>query len=199
MTLTQCRSCRMGLASFLVQTIRLSGYGKRQRDSQPVSHCGGTLIGSHRSHSHQMGIASFFVHRMGLYAAIEKSLRDHAEEDHSPSSPHGSCIPHLTAAISTPNTANDDFIFFSSNSTHALRDTTELFACTPHDDRRSTFALLRDDGRMMGLNHRLLFWVPPASRTPFYNLWTALVMPRGGVELDLSHMAHGTRWQHCYE
>ncbi|KAG1803902.1 uncharacterized protein HD556DRAFT_1226942, partial [Suillus plorans] len=90
-------------------------------------------------------------------------------------------------------------IFFSSNSTHALRDTTELLACTPHDDRRSMFSLLGDDGWMMGPNHRLLFWVPPASRNPFYNLWIASVMPRGGVELDLSHMAHGTHWKHCYE
>ncbi|KAG1891650.1 WD40-repeat-containing domain protein [Suillus fuscotomentosus] len=130
------------------------------------------------------------------YAVIEDSLQDHAEEDHSPSSPR---IRHLTAAISTPNTANDDFISFSSDSTHALRNTTELLACTPHDDRRSTFALLGDDGWMMGPNRRLLFWVPHASRELFYNPWTALVIPGGGVELDLSRMAHGTRWKHCYE
>ncbi|KAG2055001.1 WD40 repeat-like protein, partial [Suillus hirtellus] len=133
------------------------------------------------------------------YAVIEKSLQDHTEEDYSPSSPHSSCIPHLTAAISTPNTANNDFISFSSNLTHVLRDTTELLACTPHDDRRSTFTFLGDDGWMTGPNRRLLFWVPHASREPFYNPWTALVIPRGGVELDLSRMAHGTRWKHCYE
>ncbi|KAG2051450.1 WD40 repeat-like protein, partial [Suillus hirtellus] len=54
------------------------------------------------------------------------------------------------------------------------------------------------DGWMTGPNRRLLFWVPPASRSPFYNPWTAFVIPRG-VELDLSRMAHGTRWQQCYE
>ncbi|KAG2749786.1 hypothetical protein P692DRAFT_20731413, partial [Suillus brevipes Sb2] len=55
-------------------------------------------------------------------------------------------------------------------------------------------------GWMMGPNHRLLFWVPPASREAFrYNPWTALVIPRGGPKLDLSRMAHGTRWQQCYE
>ncbi|KIK37359.1 hypothetical protein CY34DRAFT_810405, partial [Suillus luteus UH-Slu-Lm8-n1] len=116
------------------------------------------------------------------YAAIGKSLHDHAEEDCSSSSPHGSYIPHPTAAIPTPNTTNDDFISFSSNSTHALRDTTELLTSAPHDERRSMFALLEDDGWMMGPNGRLLFWVPPASR-----------------ELDLSCMAHGTRWKHCYK
>ncbi|KIK34848.1 hypothetical protein CY34DRAFT_812616 [Suillus luteus UH-Slu-Lm8-n1] len=111
----------------------------------------------------------------------------------------GSYISHSAAAIPTPNTANDGFISFSSNSTHALRDTTELLAGAPHDDCRSTFRFLREDGWMVGPNGRLLFWIPPASRNPFYNPWTALVLPRGGPELDLSSMAHGTRWQQCYK
>ncbi|KAG1807569.1 hypothetical protein EV424DRAFT_1329467 [Suillus variegatus] len=102
-------------------------------------------------------------------------------------------------AIPAPNTVNEHFICFSSHPTHALRDTTELLTYTPHDDCRSTFAFLGDDGWITGPDRQLLFWVPPASREPFYNPWTALVIPRGGVELDLSCMAHGTRWQHCYE
>jgi hypothetical protein len=74
-------------------------------------------------------------------------LHDHAEEYcSSSSSPHGGCISHPAAVIPTPNTANDGFISFSSNSTHALRDTTELLAGAPHDDRRSTFRFLREDG-----------------------------------------------------
>ncbi|KAG2740138.1 WD40 repeat-like protein, partial [Suillus brevipes Sb2] len=133
------------------------------------------------------------------YAAMGKSLHDHAEEDCSSSFPHASCTSHPTAVISTPNPANDDFISFSSNSTHALRDTTELLAGAPHNDRRSTFMIPRDDGWMMGPNGRLLFWVPPASRKSLYNSWTALVIGRRCVELDLSRMAHGTRWQQCYE
>jgi hypothetical protein len=60
------------------------------------------------------------------------------------------------------------------------------------------FTFLEKDGWMMGPDGRLLFWVPPASRKPFYNPRTALVIPRG-AELDLSHMAHGTHWQRCYE
>ncbi|KAG1789754.1 uncharacterized protein HD556DRAFT_1243384, partial [Suillus plorans] len=56
---------------------------------------------------------------------------------------------------------------------------------------------LRPDGWMMGPNHQLIFWVPPASRHPFYSPGTAMVIPRGGVELDLSRMAHGTRWSSC--
>jgi len=133
------------------------------------------------------------------YSVIGKSLQDHAEEDCSALSPHVNCIPHPKTVVPTSSTANDDFISFSSNSTHALRDTAELLAGTAHDDLRSTFAVLEEDGWMMGPNGRLLFWVPPASREPIYNPQTALVIPRGHVELDLSHMAHGTRWQHCYE
>ncbi|KAG1791489.1 uncharacterized protein BJ212DRAFT_1374002, partial [Suillus subaureus] len=49
----------------------------------------------------------------------------------------------------------------------------------------------------MGPNHQLLFWVPPASRRPFYTPWTSLVIPRGHPELDLSRMAHGTHWSSC--
>ncbi|KAG1807959.1 uncharacterized protein BJ212DRAFT_1436696 [Suillus subaureus] len=52
---------------------------------------------------------------------------------------------------------------------------------------------------MAGPKHRLLFWVPPASRDLFYSPETALVIPRGGPELDLSRMAHGQHWQRCRE
>ncbi|KAG1799539.1 hypothetical protein EV424DRAFT_1332529, partial [Suillus variegatus] len=58
---------------------------------------------------------------------------------------------------------------------------------------------LGEDGWIMGPNRRLLFWVPPASRDPFYTPPTALVIPKGGVELDLSRIAHGTHWQDCYK
>ncbi|KAG2756237.1 hypothetical protein P692DRAFT_20715911, partial [Suillus brevipes Sb2] len=62
------------------------------------------------------------------------------------------------------------------------------------------FALLGEEGWMMGPDHRLLFWVPPASQEAFrYNPQTALVIGRRCVELDLSRMAHGTCWQQCYE
>ncbi|KAG2033566.1 WD40-repeat-containing domain protein, partial [Suillus americanus] len=70
-----------------------------------------------------------------------------------------------------------------------------------HDDRSSTpFLLNHDSGWMVGPKRRLLFWVPPASRTPlYYSPTTTLVIPRGGPELDLSRMAHGQHWQKCRE
>ncbi|KAG2141023.1 hypothetical protein DEU56DRAFT_734659, partial [Suillus clintonianus] len=55
------------------------------------------------------------------------------------------------------------------------------------------------DGWVMGPNRRLLFWVPPASRYAFYSPATAMVIPRGRVELDLSCMAHGIQWSNCLD
>ncbi|KAG1818027.1 uncharacterized protein BJ212DRAFT_1348376 [Suillus subaureus] len=98
------------------------------------------------------------------------------------------------------NTWNNHLISFSSNSIHALRNPSELTEGASHDDRSSTSIFLNSDsGWVVGPKHRLLFWVPPASRHRFYSPGTLLVMPRGGPELDLSCMAHGQRWQKCRE
>ncbi|KAG2031200.1 hypothetical protein BDR03DRAFT_876502 [Suillus americanus] len=101
----------------------------------------------------------------------------------------------------TPNTCNNHFIRFSSNSTHALHNTSELTEGASHNDRTSTpFFLDNDDsGWVVGPKDRLLFWVPPASRRLFYSPGTALIIPRGGPELDLSRMAHGPNWPKCRE
>ncbi|KAG1812575.1 uncharacterized protein BJ212DRAFT_1434007 [Suillus subaureus] len=82
---------------------------------------------------------------------------------------------------------------FASHPTLPMHcDTAELTEEAPHDDRSSTpFLLESDSGWMVGLNRRLLFWVPSASRHPFYSPGTVLVVTRGGPELDLSCMAHG--------
>ncbi|KIK31560.1 hypothetical protein CY34DRAFT_63605, partial [Suillus luteus UH-Slu-Lm8-n1] len=87
---------------------------------------------------------------------------------------------------------------FSSNNTHALRSTSEFMeGASRHDRHPSSFFLNVDSGWVVGPKRRLLFWVPPASRHPFYNPSTVLVIPRGGPELDLSRMAHGQLWQQC--
>ncbi|KAG2102841.1 uncharacterized protein F5147DRAFT_561983, partial [Suillus discolor] len=91
---------------------------------------------------------------------------------------------------------------FSSNPIHALCKTHELTEGASRDDYSSThstpFLLNHDSGWVVGPKNRLLFWVPPASRHLFYyNTATTLVIPRGGLELDLSCMAHGQHWQKC--
>ncbi|KAG1905063.1 uncharacterized protein F5891DRAFT_1010716 [Suillus fuscotomentosus] len=120
------------------------------------------------------------------------------ESDHtSLSNEH--CDIEATTTM-TFNTWNNHFICFSPSSIHALRNTSELMEGASLDGRSSTrFLLDRPSGWMIGPKHRLLFWVPPASRHPFYNPQTALVIPRGGPELDLSLMAHGQHWQKCRE
>ncbi|KAG2127908.1 uncharacterized protein EDB93DRAFT_1185720 [Suillus bovinus] len=90
------------------------------------------------------------------------------------------------------HTGNNHFISFSSNPIHVLRNTSELMEEASHDNRSPTVFFLDCDSEwVVGPEHRLLFWVPPASRHTFYTPATKLVIPRGGPELDLSRMAHG--------
>ncbi|KAG1788349.1 uncharacterized protein HD556DRAFT_1404074 [Suillus plorans] len=91
---------------------------------------------------------------------------------------------------------NDHLICFSSSLKHALPNP-DWPERTLHLNYNSTPFLLQVDGWVMGSDRRLLFWVPPASRHAFYTPLTSLVIPRGGVELDLSCMAHGTHWSSC--
>jgi WD40 repeat protein len=109
--------------------------------------------------------------------------------------------PTIAATTTMPlNIWNNHLIRFSSNAIHALRDTSELTEGASHDDHSSTpFFLDRGSGWVVGPQDRLLFWVPPSSRDPFYNPATVLVIPRGCPELDLSRMAHGQHWQKCRE
>ncbi|KAG2041357.1 hypothetical protein BDR03DRAFT_718605 [Suillus americanus] len=110
------------------------------------------------------------------------------------------CTLEATTTI-TLNIWNNHPIRFSSNSIHVLCNSSELTDSegVSHNDRSSTtFLLNRDSGWMVGPKRRLLFWVPPASRTPFYHSpATALVVPNGDPELDLSRMAHGQHWHKC--
>jgi WD40 repeat protein len=111
--------------------------------------------------------------------------------------PRTTAPPTQASCNMLTDTCNDHLISFSSNLEHALRNPTDLIEPTSHHDSNSTPFLLQADGWIMGPNHRLLFWVPLASRSVFYNPWTSLVIPRGYPELDLSRMAHGTHWSRC--
>ncbi|KAG2343516.1 hypothetical protein BDR05DRAFT_963087 [Suillus weaverae] len=134
-------------------------------------------------------------------AVMRRPSPQRTESDHSAfSDEHPIMYPIETATTTTQNTWNNHTISFSSNSIHALRNTSELTEGASHDDRSLTpFFLNSDSGWVVGPKHRLLFWVPLASRHQFYNPWTVLVIPRGCPELDLSRMAHGQHWQKCRE
>ncbi|KAG1813787.1 hypothetical protein EV424DRAFT_1415585 [Suillus variegatus] len=92
------------------------------------------------------------------------------------------------------NAWNNRTICFASSLEHALQNPDELLESTSH--LNSTHVML-NGGWMKGTSHRLLFWVPPASREqPFYSPGTALIIP-SGQEIDLSRMAHGEDWSNC--
>ncbi|KIN93865.1 hypothetical protein M404DRAFT_78983, partial [Pisolithus tinctorius Marx 270] len=57
---------------------------------------------------------------------------------------------------------------------------------------------LFDDGWIRGPKGRLLLWIPPTFWNKFYSMWNTVVIPRGGIELDLSKMVHGNKWQQCF-
>ncbi|KAG2756387.1 hypothetical protein P692DRAFT_201927218 [Suillus brevipes Sb2] len=134
-----------------------------------------------------------------LWDAVARQPSQQCTVSHPSAFSYEHCTIEATTTI-TSNTWNNHFISFSSDSTHALCNTSELTQGTSHDDRCSTsFLLNRDSGWVAGPKDRLLFWVPPASRHTFYNPETVLVIPRGCPELDLSRMAHGQHWQKCRE
>ncbi|KAF8523866.1 hypothetical protein BU17DRAFT_43371 [Hysterangium stoloniferum] len=88
-------------------------------------------------------------------------------------------------------------VSFSSCSGHALCDMAQLLKGISLTDYWRTSFTLDSEGWMKGPNNRLLFWVPPGSREPFYTPFTRLIISRKAIELDLSCMAHGKHWQGC--
>ena len=89
-------------------------------------------------------------------------------------------------------------IRFSSVLSHALHDQ-EKSLCSHDDEDFHQCVRLHSDGWIRGQHGQLLLWVPSTMTKPFYNMCTRLVIPQGCVELDLSEMAHGTKWQECFE
>jgi hypothetical protein len=99
----------------------------------------------------------------------------------------------------TLNTWNNYFVCFSPNSSHALRNTSQLMEEAFGDDRSLTpYVPNVDSGWVVGPKHQLLFWVPPASQHLLWTPGTLLVIPRSAT-LDLSRMTHGKHWSKCRE
>ncbi|KIO01539.1 hypothetical protein M404DRAFT_1002965, partial [Pisolithus tinctorius Marx 270] len=89
-------------------------------------------------------------------------------------------------------------ICFSSVSSHASSDTGQLLDDHIYEDI-SQPVLLHHDGWIRGPQGRLLLWIPTSLQTPFYSMHTKLIIPSGCcVELDLSEMVHGNKWQECF-
>ncbi|KAG1829588.1 hypothetical protein EV424DRAFT_1507154 [Suillus variegatus] len=121
-----------------------------------------------------------------------------SREPDSPASPlHRSTAPPTQENRITPTNSNHPLISFSPSLKHALPNPADLLEPTSDHYSNSTPFVLQPDGWIMRPRYELLFWVPPASQPAFHSPDTAMVIPRGGVELDLSCMAHGTRWSSC--
>lgn len=88
-------------------------------------------------------------------------------------------------------------ITFSSVPSHGLHEREKL--CFHDNQAFHQCVSLHEDGWIKGPQGQLLLWVPVDIRKPFYNPSTKLLIPRGGVELDLSQMVHGFKWQECFE
>ncbi|KAF8515981.1 hypothetical protein BU17DRAFT_22055, partial [Hysterangium stoloniferum] len=89
-------------------------------------------------------------------------------------------------------------VSFSSCSDHALCDMAQLLQGIFFPDYWRTPFTLDSKGWMKGPNNRLLFWVPPGFREPFYTPSTRLIISQKVIKLDLSCMAHGKHWHRCH-
>ncbi|KAL4062399.1 hypothetical protein V8B97DRAFT_309576 [Scleroderma yunnanense] len=91
-------------------------------------------------------------------------------------------------------------IRFSSLSSHALDDR-GIDLCELIHDAQDLQQCVRlcEDGWIRGQHGHLLLWIPLTLREPFYTIWTRLVIPRKCTELELSRMAHGKKWQECFD
>ncbi|KAG2106974.1 WD40-repeat-containing domain protein [Suillus discolor] len=133
-------------------------------------------------------------------AAFGQTCHDNTETNSFSFPSHTSCTTPRARQhpIMSPITWNHGFISFSSDfkSERALCNPADLIEGISHHHSNSTPLSLQADGWVMGPNRRLLFWIPPASQHALCTPWNLWVIPRG-AELDLSRMAHGTRWSSC--
>lgn len=112
--------------------------------------------------------------------------------------------PDPLNAISPDNSCNDTKhvkkypVYFSFTPDHALRDAEKLFDGVGDVKDWRDMIRVEPDGWIVGPQKRLLLWVPLTYRSSLRLLRNTLMIPKGGMELDLSDMAHGDVWQECF-
>ncbi|KIN98511.1 hypothetical protein M404DRAFT_1005182 [Pisolithus tinctorius Marx 270] len=93
-------------------------------------------------------------------------------------------------------------ICFSPILSHALNDSERLLGGLSLDNVivDSDPVKLHSDGWIKGPRGRLLLWIHPAFWGSFYSMRTIVVISTGCcLELDLSKMVHGHKWQECFK
>ncbi|KAG2155084.1 uncharacterized protein EDB93DRAFT_1131160 [Suillus bovinus] len=128
-------------------------------------------------------------------ATTQQQLQEHAEIHSAFSSGRRPTTPCKRETIMLTDPRNNRTTCFPSRLEYALQNPAELLEATSHLD--PTHVVLKDNGWIVGAYGRLFFWVPPASRKEsFYYFGTVLMIP-GGLDFDLSRMAHGEHWSNC--
>ncbi|KIO07650.1 hypothetical protein M404DRAFT_940177 [Pisolithus tinctorius Marx 270] len=88
--------------------------------------------------------------------------------------------------------------FSSDGRRIVMRSEIKVADACAHEDGQYQPVKLFNDGWIGGPRGRLLLWIPPTFWNEFYSMWNTMVIPRGGIELDLSQMVHGNKWQQCF-
>jgi len=93
-----------------------------------------------------------------------------------------------------PQSSNAPAIRFSPNPTHALCSASSLL-----QDLHTPICLAPTEGGwVVGPEGRLLLWIPGSLYPAVYTPGITLVIPQvDGLQLDLSHFAHGMTWHEC--
>jgi hypothetical protein len=92
-------------------------------------------------------------------------------------------------------------IRFSSQFQHALFAASELveqIESSPSRQFEDLVEVASSGWVTVGPLSSLLFWAPPTYHPRWYTSTLRMIFPPPDVQLDLSHMAHGTSWHLCY-
>ncbi|KAG2137031.1 hypothetical protein DEU56DRAFT_719650, partial [Suillus clintonianus] len=85
-------------------------------------------------------------------------------------------------------------ICFSSDLSHALHSTSSFLS----DSETPAPSGPNEEGWVVGPKGRLLLWIPLTFySSAMYTPGNTLVISNNAVQLDLSHVAHGTSWHEC--
>ncbi|KAG2123537.1 WD40-repeat-containing domain protein [Suillus cothurnatus] len=89
----------------------------------------------------------------------------------------------------------ESVICFSTNPTHALHSTSSFI----QDSTTPAPSSPNEEGWVVGPKGQLLLWIPPILYPATYAQGNLLVITNNALQLDLSHVAHGTLWHKCRE
>ncbi|KAG6329496.1 hypothetical protein ID866_9593 [Astraeus odoratus] len=158
----------------------------------------GCQIGSLVGHTGNVNSVSFSPNgRWIVSGSDDKTIR--VWEAHA-GSLKGISFARKTGSVTLTAFFQMPFICFSSERKHSLCNVHAMYDgvdCEGVRDLRN-MVKLNNDGWITGPGGKLLLWIPGYYHAFLYSPKNALVIPRGGPELNLSMMVHGHEWHDCY-